>query len=521
MAVPIRHKDILKNYVDNASNAAWARDLVSLAVKTGGVMTDAEHMMVLTEFENGTTVPTIPLPSNYVDDDPKLKLLKLTHVQGVNALADNQDIIFCDEGITLIYGQNRSGKSGYFRILNQIARGEINHTLYQNVHVPTPSPIEVKLEYSLAGISIPVFVWNGVSVGPAEVRHLKFFDSRYANTYLSTRDGNTFFFRSQNLMVYKAINDTLDILKGAGAQLSPTVEAGLRSLCSTSYRDNLTHALIDAFQDELKELGMEDLQVSLSVGNLLDDSSIVAIKMSNAMNIHGILSEAELKCAALALFFAECDLMAVKQPIVLDDPVNSLDDIFIERFVHRLSKIENQIVVFTHSVLFLEALTDMRRFKVYNSPQVPRNGATTNKTHVLVYDVLTSGTAFGYIQGHVEKKTLFYLDKAKEKLSAMPVTNEKDIVDDLRMAVEWAIDEVVFRGLAPRRFKGSDLTDWATMEAMTSIGNNNVIELHDVYDQLSGIGSHLGYMSYVSTATVSKLQNLYSKIETVYRTVYP
>ena len=54
MAVPIRHKDILKNYVDNASNAAWARDLVSLAVKTGGVMTDAEHMMVLTEFENGT-----------------------------------------------------------------------------------------------------------------------------------------------------------------------------------------------------------------------------------------------------------------------------------------------------------------------------------------------------------------------------------------------------------------------------------------------------------------------------------
>ena len=86
MAVPIRHKDILKNYVDNASNAAWARDLVSLAVKTGGVMTDAEHMMVLTEFENGTTVPTIPLPSNYVDDDPKLKLLKLTHVQGVNAL---------------------------------------------------------------------------------------------------------------------------------------------------------------------------------------------------------------------------------------------------------------------------------------------------------------------------------------------------------------------------------------------------------------------------------------------------
>ena len=103
----------------------------------------------------------------------------------------------------------------------------------------------------------------------------------------------------------------------------------------------------------------------------------------------------------------------------------------------------------------------------------------------------------------------------------MPVTNEKGIVDDLRMAAEWAIDEVVFRGLAPRRFKGSDLTDWATMEAMTSIGSNNVKELHDVYDQLSSVGSHLGYMSYVSAATVTKLQNLHNKIKTVYKTVYP
>ena len=521
MAVPIRHKDILKNYVDNDANAAWARDLVSLAIQTGGVMTDKEHMKVLDELEKGITGPTIPLPSNYVDNDPKLKILQLTHVQGVNALANNQDIIFCVEGVTLIYGQNCSGKSGYFRILNQIAGGEINHTLYQNVHVSTPSTIEVKLKYSLDGIQMPVFVWDGKSTGPVEVRHLRFFDSHYATTYLSTRGGNTFFFRSQNLMVYKAINDTLDFLIELGASLPSTVEADLRSLCSTSYRDNLTDALIHAFQDELKELGMDYLQVSLSVGNLLDDSSIVAIKMSNTMNIHGILSEAEQKCAALALFFAECDLMAVKQPIVLDDPVNSLDDIFIERFVQKLSKIENQVIVFSHSVLFLEAMTDIRRFKIFKNSGISRLGTSSLKKHELIYDTLTSGVAYGYIINHLDKKTMFFLDKAQEKLSATPVTNEKGIVDDLRMAVEWAIDEVVFRGLAPRRFKGCDLTDWATMEAMTNVGSNNVIELHDVYDQLSSMGCHLGYMSYVSTATVTKLRNLHSKIETIYRTVYP
>ena len=67
MAVPIRHKNILKNYVDNSANAAWARDLVSLAIQTGGIMTDIEYKKVLTEFEEGITVPTIPLPLNYID----------------------------------------------------------------------------------------------------------------------------------------------------------------------------------------------------------------------------------------------------------------------------------------------------------------------------------------------------------------------------------------------------------------------------------------------------------------------
>lgn len=519
MAVPIRHKNILKNYVDNSANAAWARDLVSLAIQTGGIMTDIEYKKVLTEFEEGITVPTIPLPLNYIDDDPKLKLQKLTHVHGVNALANDQNIIFCNEGVTLIYGQNCSGKSGYFRILNQIAEGEVIHEMYQNIHTSTPLPIKVKLEYSLEGRQMPTFVWDGKSAGPVEIKYLKFFDSGYATTYLSTRDGNTFFFKSQNLMVYKSINDTLNILQEAGHSLDPAVEIGLRSLCSATYRDNLTHALIEAFQNELKELGMENLRVSLCVENLLDDNSIIAIKMNNDMNIHGILSEAEQKCAALALFFAECDLMTVKQPIVLDDPVNSLDDIFIECFAHKLSQIDNQVVVFTHSVLLLEALTDMRLFKVYkNNQQV--TCTTTNKTHVLAYNVLISGTAFGYIEGLTEKKTLFYLNKAQEKLSAIPITDEKGIVDDLRMAVEWAIDEVVFRRLAPRRFKGSELTDWTTMEEMTSVGPNNVKELHDVYNQLSSQGSHLGYMSYVSKPSVSNLRNLHSRIEAIYKTVY-
>lgn len=146
-------------------------------------------------------------------------------------------------------------------------------------------------------------------------------------------------------------------------------------------------------------------------------------------------------------------------------------------------------------------------------------GLGQRKKHVLAYDVLTSGYAFGYILGDTNRRTKFYLDRAQDKLSATPVTDEKGIVDDLRMAVEWAIDEVVFRGLAPRRFKGSELTDWGQMELMTGVGAANVKELHDIYNQLSGLGSHLGYSSYVLSATVSRLQALHTRIETVFSSI--
>ena len=65
MAVPLRHKDVLKSYIDDASQAAWARDLVSYAIQTGGFMTDTEQSKVLDELLNNAVAPTVPLPATF------------------------------------------------------------------------------------------------------------------------------------------------------------------------------------------------------------------------------------------------------------------------------------------------------------------------------------------------------------------------------------------------------------------------------------------------------------------------
>ena len=521
MDIPVRPKDLLSNFVSDTRNKVWARDLVCLAIRAGGLLSEDDKYLIWSECCEDVMVPSQTIPSGFGSPFPKVELLKLTHVNGVNALASNQDIVFCDEGVTLLYGQNRSGKSGYFRILNQLSNNIIKYPLHSNIFCTAPPSIEIILEYRVDGMQQPAFRWNGESTCPLELRHIRCFDSQYAASFLKPRDGNTYLFDSYNLRIFRAIYEALESLKDdMGAEIDEFTEASLKTLCTTAYMNMLCQALIDAFNEELKLLGMENLRVNLCVDNLLSNKSQIAISLFNQMSLDAVLSEAELKCAALALFLAECDLMEVKQPIIFDDPVNSLDASIIQNFGNRIKNIDNEIVVFTHNVLLMEALTDERQFKVYNNPSINRIGAKTSRKHILAYDVLTSANAVGYVSGRSERKTLFYLGKAQEKLSASPVSDHKGIVDDLRMAVEWCIDEVVFRGLPTRRFKGSELTDWITMENMANAGPNNVRDLKANYDQLNGLGCHLGYSSYSSLPSPATLQSIHDNIMRIYRTVY-
>ena len=179
-----------------------------------------------------------------------------------------------------------------------------------------------------------------------------------------------------------------------------------------------------------------------------------------------------------------------------------------------------EVVVFTHNILLMEALTDERQFKVYGNPSVDRTIATTTKKHVLVYDVLINSRNVGFIVGRDERKTLFYLNSAQTSIStAVPLSNLNGIVSDLRMAVEWAIDEVVFRSLAPHRFKGSEQNDWGRMRDMATGGAQNVDDLKTNYNALSAMGAHLGYSSYAVTPTPTALQAIHDDILRIYNSI--
>lgn len=87
---------------------------------------------------------------------PDLLLTKLENVEGVNALTENQIIDF-SYNLTIIYGANGSGKSGYVRLLKKAFYSKVPEDILQNVHLENGhKPVNAKFTFKSNNADIPL-----------------------------------------------------------------------------------------------------------------------------------------------------------------------------------------------------------------------------------------------------------------------------------------------------------------------------------------------------------------------------
>jgi len=121
----------------------------------------------------------------------------------------------------------------------------------------------------------------------------------------------------------------------------------------------LTPQLKGAIQSELELLDATHLPLNLkpsgSKGETLHQLELKGAKPDRKVSLTDVLSEGEQRVVALAGFFAEIGLGHHSCPIVLDDPVSSLDHRYRATIAARLvseSK-KRQVLIFTHDIAFL------------------------------------------------------------------------------------------------------------------------------------------------------------------------
>lgn len=107
-------------------------------------------------------------------------------LRNVDRLAAKQPPLqFAINGVTLIYGANGSGKSGYCRIAKKICHCLHDVTLRGNVFEPPSSdPREITLTYRVDGEKKQTVVWDDRNDPPAELGRISVFDSDAAGLYV-------------------------------------------------------------------------------------------------------------------------------------------------------------------------------------------------------------------------------------------------------------------------------------------------------------------------------------------------
>ena len=99
----------------------------------------------------------------------------------VNALADSQQLTFAPNGMTVVYGDNGSGKSGYARLIKDVAGARHREPVHQDVFAAHPGAQRAEIEFQ-ADSDTNTSTWPGAVSG--ELRAIRFYDEACGDTYI-------------------------------------------------------------------------------------------------------------------------------------------------------------------------------------------------------------------------------------------------------------------------------------------------------------------------------------------------
>lgn len=288
----------------------------------------------------------------------------------------------------------------------------------------------------------------------------------------------------------------------------------ISDLSKVAHNDLLTETLKTNFLDELSGLGCSNLGVKIENARGHKGTSNTKLSLTKNNDIKTILSEGEQKAVALALFITEVKIQKSLNPIILDDPVNSLDHKIASKFAEQILKLDNQIILFNHNKLFLEAFETSKENHICKTIDSDCN--TTRGKHIRVYQVDSEGkNSKGVLTNYKRNKAKVHIGEGKRLLRQSPFTERLKVASLLRKAVECTIDEVIFCNQTPT--KNSTKYSHIDWDGLTKLNNDSTIieKLKTVHGRVSGGEMHNGTENEENPIEVEEFNDMFFEIENI------
>ncbi len=267
---------------------AWQRDaLRRIVVQTEIDDAEIEALAALCKAPHGLATdvpPSQPIDESHLNapsaPQSAVCLKAVKHIGEVNALVPEQTLKIGETGLTVIYGDNASGKSGYTRILKSAcrARGAQEDVLTNVLSEQLPGKPTAELTYSF-GSEEKIFTWTPEAAAPAALSRVSVFDTHSAAVYVSEKTDVAF--RPYGLDIFdrlaavtdrvrKIVENERKLLERRAIAL-PTLE---ENTSAHKFLSSLSSLTTEAQVDDAAHLSEKELErLSALTVELLNDES--------------------------------------------------------------------------------------------------------------------------------------------------------------------------------------------------------------------------------------------------------
>ena len=200
-----------------------------------------------------------------------VQLVAVKNLANVNRLAPGQELTFKENGLTVVYGYNGSGKSGYARVISSMVGARHQEKILPDVFASDPGTPSGEVVFSVGGDERSALL--GQSPDP-DLKRIAFYDEHCGDSYLTTEAEISYRPSAVKLLedlvvVCTGVSQVIEAWKQEISQpgLLPQVhsdgsaEAFLRNL-SASTTDDAVEAAIQCPRDAAEQLEKQNKTVA-------------------------------------------------------------------------------------------------------------------------------------------------------------------------------------------------------------------------------------------------------------------
>jgi energy-coupling factor transporter ATP-binding protein EcfA2 len=157
-----------------------------------------------------------------------LRLCSISNVEGVNALAPKKPLEFGKGNITIVYGNNGSGKSGYVRLLKHVCGARETGTLHRNVYMPGSAAQKACISFEQDGVP-KTHTWSGQDICD-DLNSVDIFDTSFGKVFVSSEDEVSYeppvlSFFSSLILACEKVASALDVEANRHQSKKPNIPA--------------------------------------------------------------------------------------------------------------------------------------------------------------------------------------------------------------------------------------------------------------------------------------------------------